>query len=632
MSISRTTPLVRRLFLASILSFLVQGASSAAEPRHDGPPFPRIGNCYGASLGSRSWEEGGAYWSKLRLICGGCFDLHYDWESRDWSKALARVEDNLARLRKVNPHVIVLPYVDVIEGIDNPRIPKSWWDLNAEGMRWSGWPGYYRINMKLPEVLDYNLTKVREEILNRPCFDGVFYDCWHVDDWLCPKTAALRDGRAIVMINDWNLPRKGFATLNGCLAEDEFNRVMEGKVDFEDFLSRYLRWCAESRKPAVTMLVVHPRNMPMDPFRTHEIPWAKRVEQRRALQQSDLQSLRFGLATALMGDGYFGYDCANMGRGDWWWFPEYDAPLGYPKGPARKDADGTWRRDFDGGTVIVNGSAYDAVVHLAGNHRDVSSGRVAREFTVPMLDGRILLPTSEPARGGYDSLPRVTAQPPKAVRAAVLDGGLHAVQTPGGLDLRIADDGQLRNILWHGKTLCRGGFPSILSSDRNSFVVEKSEPPTVRYGDGQYGFEFQGTMRGGKECVDYHEKLQVGPDDSFAIQFHFIAKTDLKLRLWRHYFTFPISEYAGATAVNDRAKVVLPAKFGTAELLPGMCKTILQNGEKTLSIESSTAMGLVDHRKYGTEEYLLAGYPVRGEVKAGATWSFHVRMSIENSP
>ena len=45
------------------------------------PPFPRIGNCYGAGLGSVSWEKGGRYWSKLGLIIGGGYDLHYDWDN-----------------------------------------------------------------------------------------------------------------------------------------------------------------------------------------------------------------------------------------------------------------------------------------------------------------------------------------------------------------------------------------------------------------------------------------------------------------------------------------------------------------------------------------------------------------------
>ena len=51
----------------------------ASGPRSQ-PPFPRIGNTYAAQLASKSWEEGQAYWSKLGLIIGGGYDLHYDWD------------------------------------------------------------------------------------------------------------------------------------------------------------------------------------------------------------------------------------------------------------------------------------------------------------------------------------------------------------------------------------------------------------------------------------------------------------------------------------------------------------------------------------------------------------------------
>lgn len=614
-----------------VASLVGGGASAGAEPGTPGPPFPRIGTCYGGGLGFRSWEEGGAYWSKLRLIIGSCYDLHYDWDSRDWSKVLARTEDNLAHLRKVNPQVIVLPYVDVIEGIDNPRIPAAWWDLNAAGKRWEGWPGYFRINTKLPEVLDYNLGKVRDEILKRPGFDGVFYDCWHVDEYLCPKTAALRDGKAIVMINDWNLPRTGFEVLNGCLAEDEFNRVMEGKVDFEDLLDRYLRWCRDSRKPAVTMLVGHPRNMPMDPFETHKIAWKERLEMRKRLQDSDPQALRFGLTMALMGDGYFGYDCANLGRGDWWWFPEYDAPLGYPKGPARREPNGTWWREFDGGSVVVNGSAYDAVVRLPGNHRDVSSGRVAKEFTVRMLDGRILLPTTEAPGGGEDPPARITAELPPVVRTAELENGVHAVQTPGGLDLRVASHGELQSLLWRGKALCRGGWPSVQDADRRGITVDKAEPPSVRTAEGKAVLTFQGNLRLGAAAIAYQEAVEAGPGDSFALNFQFTAGSDFQAKLWRHYFVFPVSDYRGAGVRGSRGAVELPDTLGSEEILPSDRKITIRCGNRELSIESSAPMGLVDHRKWGTEEYLLAAYPIRGAVKAGTTWSYQVRVTVAES-
>jgi len=531
----------------------------------------------------------------------------------------------------VNPKVIVLPYVDVIEGIDHKSIPGAWWELNAEGKRWQGWPGYYRINTKLPEVLDYNLAMVRDRILARSCFDGVFYDCWHVEDILCPKTVALRDGRAVVMINDWNLPNTGFETLNGCLAEDEFNRVMEGKVDFEDFLARYLRWSRESRKPAVTMLVGHPRKMPMDPFANHQLPWKQRQEVREKLRDSDPQALRFGLATTLMGDGYFGYDSANMGRGDWWWFPEYDAPLGFPKGPAHREADGTWRREFDGGLVVVNGTPYDTTLHLGANHRDVRSDRVAKDFTLRMFDGRILLPTNDSPRGGDDPPVRITAAPTAKVIAASLDEDMQAVKTPGGLELRLSPAGEPQSILWHGKRLFTGGWPTAKSSDGSSVEITKSDKPIISVADNEATVTFRGTTKLGHAMIDYEEKVIAEANDSFTLDFHFTTKSDFKPQFWRHFFMLPVSAFKGAQASNTRSECALPEKLSNESLLPADTKLTLQRAQQTITLDSSTPMSLVDHRKWGTDEYLIASYPVRGEIKAGKTWSYRVKVIVSEA-
>ena len=613
---------------AAILSFLLllTSACLARDVSDLNPPFPRIGNCYGAGLGWRQWDEGAEYWSKLDLFVGGCYDLHYDWEHERWQRVLARLEENIPKLRQVNPTALVLPYVDVIEGPDNPNVPQHWWDLR-DGERWSGWPGYYRINVKLPEVLQFNLDKVREEVMGREIFDGVFYDCWHPDEWLVPRTAALRDGKAVVMLNQWNLPTTGFEHLNGCLAEDELNRVVEGRVDFEDFLARYLRWSTQSRKPVVTMIVCHPREMDMDAWRWHEVPREERRKIQESLEKADPQMVRFGLTTTLLGDGYFGYDCANLGRGNWWWYPEYDAPLGHPKGPAQRAEDGTWRRDFDGGTVVVNGSEYDAVVDLGGNYRDFSTGRVGRRFTLPVFDGRIFVSTDEPETPGEDVAPRLTQGPPSALKTTALDD-LTVVQTPGGLELRFEPTGELRRILWHGRQAMTGGWPVVASPPMTYFQVQDSAAPEQQTTPEEAGLTFAGTLVDKAQRVAFTETCTVRADDRFTLRFDCEAKTDLNLRMWRHYFFFPVSQYAGATARAGDQSLVLPDTFGEERLLPSAGKVEVQTRDLVIAVESSLPLGLVDHRKWGSEDYLLAGYPVGGEVKQGTKWSVEITVSL----
>lgn len=606
---------------------LACGAAWAAAPVQVNPPYPRIANCYGAGLGWRSWEQGAEYWSKLDLFIGGSYDLHYDWDNARWDGVLKAVEENVARLREANPTALVLPYVDVIEGPDNPAVPERWWDLR-EGERWSGWPGYYRINMNLPEVLQFNLDKVRQEVLGRDFFDGVFYDCWHPDPWLVPRTAALREGQVVVMLNDWNLPAEGFESLNGCLAEDELNRVIEGKVDFEDFLGRYLRWCLESRRPVVTTIVCHPRGIDMDAWRWAKVSWRERQGLRQAFERSDMQTMRFGLATTLMGDGYFAYDCGNMGRGDWWWYPEYDAPLGRPKGPASRRADGTWQREYDGGLVVVNGTSYDAVVELDATHRDVSTGRVRTRFTLPMFDGRILLPTDAPATPGEDVAPRLTIGPPQMLRVVKLDDGVTVVQCPGGLELRFEQTGALRDILFGGRVVMTGGWPAAASPPWRPFKIEDAAAAEPSATLDEVRLRFEGAMVEGAQRVEFAETCLVRADNSFTLHFDFSAATDLNLRLWRHYFFLPVRAYAGATARTDGGSITLPEELGEESLLPGARRFEIEGRDLVITVDSSVPLSLIDHRRWGTPDYLLAGYPVSGRVKRGTTWSVDIAVAV----
>ncbi len=617
------------LMLAATLG---AGAAEAPAPRPVNPPFPRIGTCYGAGLSWKTWEQGAEWWSKLDLIIGGGYDLHYDWDSPRWPKALAHLQENLGRLREANPHCLFLPYVDVVEGPDNPNLPAHWWD-RRDGERWSGWPGYFRINTALPEVLQFNLDKTRDEIMAEALFDGVFYDCWGPDEWLVPRSAQLRDGKAIVMINDWNLPRSGFTTLNGCLAEDELNRVADGSVAFEDYLERYLRWCRESRKPLVTMLVCHPRSVAEDPWgnakRSHEDRLA-RIEKART---ADLQMMRFGLTTTLLGDGYFGYDGGNgLSRGNWWWYPEYDAPLGFPQGEATRQPDGLWQRRFDGGWVVVNGTAYDALVELPGRLKDVSTGRVASRIMIPRCDGRILLPTEEALTPGDEASPKLVRQAPPELQALRLDEGLVVVRGPAGLELRFGATGEVRQILLHGEPLMTGGWPAIFNPPMQRYLVAEHTDPEVTATAAAASAVFRGVLKQGEQRIEYTETCTLAADNRLALRFTFAVPQELEPRLWRHYLAFPVRQYAGATATAAGTTVVLPATLGEAQLLPAATQVTITGPTARLVIDSSLPLGLVDHRKWNTSEYLLAGYPLLGKVAAGTSFTVELRIAVTAQP
>jgi hypothetical protein len=364
-------------------------------------------------------------------------------------------------------------------------------------------------------------------------------------------------------------------------------------------------------------------------------------------RKEDEQTMRFGLATALMGDGYFGYDAGTMARGNWWWYSEYDAPLGYPKGEAQRNADGVWQREFDGGTAVVNGTLYDAVAELPRRVRDVSTGRVGARFVIPMFDGRIFVPTDaeptpEAGGGGVPPLqpPRLTRTPPSELRLVALDEGGRAVQTPGGLELRFDTQGAIRHLLWRGERFLSGGFPAVFSPPWTAFHPQevKAEEQAILT---SVTLTFRGTLVERQQRVDFVETVTVQPEEegpplrrggaggSFTLRFDLTAQTDLNLRMWRHYFFFPVSRYAGAKATAGGQTLTLPSELAEGSLLPAARRFELETSDLRVTVDGSQEMSLVDHRRYGTPDYLLAAYPVSGPVAQGTRWSVEVRVKVE---
>lgn len=93
-------------------------------------------------------------------------------------------------------------------------------------------------------------------------------------------------------------------------------------------------------------------------------------------QGGDYRGMRYGLASALMGDAYYyisgttGYDSSNL-----LWFDKFDFDLGYPTQPRREAAwsQGVWRRDFENGIVLVNPKGNGVqTVELGGTFRKLS--------------------------------------------------------------------------------------------------------------------------------------------------------------------------------------------------------------------------------------------------------------------
>lgn len=182
--------------------------------------------------------------------------------------------------------------------------------------------------------------------------------------------------------------------LDGILLEGWPIGLPEDFLDFQTGLARYLRWTS---RPGRLPLSIANAYSPKIGFGTIE-PGNDEVA------RTDYAAMRFGLATALMGDGYFTFDNGVFGHYVAWWYDEYDGAgrgvgwLGDPRGPAMR-THGAWLRAFAHGMAIANPTDASVTVpvpagytRLAGRQDpEHNDGRpVTGSLTVAAHDGYLL--------------------------------------------------------------------------------------------------------------------------------------------------------------------------------------------------------------------------------------------------
>jgi len=125
------------------------------------------------------------------------------------------------------------------------------------------------------------------------------------------------------------------------------------------------------------------------------------------LKEGYFQQMRFGLTSALLGDGYFSFDNGSSSHSQLWWFDEYDLSLGKSVTKARniskittKAEPGLWIREFDNGLVLVNSSDIDQDINLTPEKfmhfygrqdQKVNNGQAVNYLTLKPRDGVILI-------------------------------------------------------------------------------------------------------------------------------------------------------------------------------------------------------------------------------------------------
>lgn len=336
-------------------------------------------------------------------------------------------------LREKNPDIILLAYIptkSVIINWNDPihqelkrNIRENWKLKDNSGKQLSVWPGTYALNANsgwseyLPKFVD-------KKVFDSNLWDGVFYDevsgsiSWlnnnnldldgdrrqdskNYNDnlWksgmvkIFKKSRELAGPDKVIVTNGSSTPEFQ-KYLNGRMFE-KFPTPWEGHGKWTDSMSSYQK--LEDQVGYNSVFIINGTT-------------------NNTGNNQDYSKVRFGLTSALMGNGYFSFDYGDQDHGQLWWYDEFDAYLGLPKNEAyniENEEDkiinnkAVWRRDFENGLALVNSSLDIKRIGLDGEYEKLhgyqdpayNDGSIVERVTIPSEDGIILLRPIERIKG-----------------------------------------------------------------------------------------------------------------------------------------------------------------------------------------------------------------------------------------
>jgi len=200
--------------------------------------------------------------------------------------------------------------------------------------------------------------------------------------------------------------------LNGTFWEACPGNWSDTRVDtFEDWEERilgkdgYIEVSSRGRKPNFSFV---------ETYEFDEYVERKKLQRlvKRPGYKPNYRKMRFGLTTALLGNGYFSYEINTNGHGGiaLLWFDEYDNAgegrgyLGKPEGKAWvvmefPDGKKVYRRNYENGIVICNPTDKTVEIDLEKKYKkingnqvpEINNGRILKKISILPRDGIILL-------------------------------------------------------------------------------------------------------------------------------------------------------------------------------------------------------------------------------------------------
>ncbi len=332
--------------------------------------FPRIGSIWS---GGFVYESAPAQAEKIQLFLGPGIQ-----------------GPDASVIRSGEPGVIVMPSFNATATTDPSEVvPDDYYLKDVNGNKISNWPtpGVYLLNLTKPEVATYLANMAYQYLVSGGAlaFDGIFWDnvylsiSWYTTDVYGNPVQIDANGDGIAddpatLDAAWEAGVElefetfrqlaPYAYMSGHLGQvppdpvelGSFNgdslvfdavNVQEGLMPFSSLWQTYNEWFSGGRQPAITMVQSSPQNQIAYGYGFN--PQQTMLPSTLAFAQAWYPNVRFGLALALMNDGFFTFDLGDTGGAVNWWYDEYDFPLGVPIAPNTQLTSGS------GPNLISNG-------------------------------------------------------------------------------------------------------------------------------------------------------------------------------------------------------------------------------------------------------------------------------------
>lgn len=355
------------------------------------------------------------------------------WDVIILNPQLTQIQNlDLTRIRAINPEIKILAWIPFGQSSEDMAMSTSLSNLATYYIRDTRgnylsppWGGHvmnpYNNGYGWP---NHVIAFIKSHYLDNGLYDGIMFDCiWpSAPSWYSSYGADInRDGvfneadnecyrqgmtyllqtlrsanpGAIITGNGgtpWNGSLPYYDWVNGPMAENAYG---------DEFPNNNYWWSVQWSYYTTVMEKIAAR--PFYYFVIADLRFGRTQTQAQnasELSAEDKRRFRLGLTTTLLGDGYFGFDRGDCLHGQFWWFDEYNIDLGNPAAgydtapnTYRTDiyASGAYSREFSNGTVVVNTTGAPVQVTFGENRRDVSTGTVGTNFTIPLYDGRIYM-------------------------------------------------------------------------------------------------------------------------------------------------------------------------------------------------------------------------------------------------